>query len=77
MVRLVEVRWHARGTAALWEHISLWVIAFSLVRAKKLVSVEGAPSAPLLEEVDCSCVLMALVSMENSFDGAPIEKSSH
>ena len=41
-----------------------------LVRAKKLVSVEDAPSAPLRGEDKYPRMLMALGLMENSFDGA-------
>ena len=70
MVRPAVLRWHARGAAALWEHISLRVIAIPLVRAKKLVSVEDAPSAPLRGEDKYPRMLMALGLMENSFDGA-------
>ena len=36
----------SHSAAALREHISLRLIAILLVRAKKLVSVEDAPSAP-------------------------------
>ena len=52
-------------------------IFISLVRAKKLVSVEDAPSAPLRGEDKYSRMLMALSLMENGFDGALNEKSSH
>ena len=38
------------SAAARQGHLSLRVIAISLVRAKKLVSVEDAPSAPLRGE---------------------------
>ena len=51
---------HARVSAALWEHISLRVIAIPLVRAKKLVSVEDAPSAPLRGEEKYPRMLIAL-----------------
>ena len=65
------------NAAALREHISLRVTAILVVRAKKLVSVEDAPSAPLRGEDKYPCKLMALSLMENSFDGASNEKSSH
>jgi len=53
------------------------VIAFPLVRAKKLVIVEDAPSAPLRREDKHPRMLMVLGLMENSFDGTYNEKSSH
>ena len=43
----VDCVWGSHSAAALLEHISLRVIAILFVRAKKLVSVEDAPSAPL------------------------------
>ena len=57
--------------------MSLRVIAILLVRAKKLVSVEDAPFAPLRGEDKCPRMLMALSLMENSCDRASNEKSSH
>ena len=53
------------GSTAQRDHISLWVIAILLVRAKKLVSVEDAPSAPLQGEDKYPCMLMVLGLMEN------------
>ena len=67
----------SHSAAALREHISLRIIAIPMVRAKKLISVEDAPSAPLWEEDKYPRMLMALNLMENSFDGASNEKSSH
>ena len=43
----VDCVWGSHSAAALLEHISLRVIAILFVRAKKLVSVEDAASAPL------------------------------
>ena len=43
----VDCAWGCHSAAALLEHISLRVIAILFVRAKKLVSVEDAPPAPL------------------------------
>ena len=65
--------WHAHGAAALWEHISLRVIATPLVRTKKLVSAEDAP--PLLFVLlqgknKYPRMRTALSSKGNSFDGA-------
>ena len=60
----------SHSAAALREHISLRVIAILLVRAKKLVSVEDAPSAPLRGEDKYPRMLMVLGLMENSFDWA-------
>ena len=77
MVRLTVLRWHARGAAAMWEHISLMVIAFPLVRAKKLVSVEDAPSTPLRGEDKYPRMLMSLGLMEKNFDGDSNEKFGH
>ena len=42
--------WGSHSATALLEHISLRDIAFLFVRAKKLVSVEDASSAPLQGE---------------------------
>ena len=42
--------WGSHSAAAVLEHISLRVIAILFVRNKKLVSAEGAHSAPLREE---------------------------
>ena len=53
------------SAAALRKHISLGVIAILLVRAKKLVSVEDAPSAPLREEDKYPCMPLVLGLMEN------------
>ena len=42
----VDCAWGSSSAAALLEHISLSVIAILFVQAKKLVTVEDAPSAP-------------------------------
>ena len=47
VVRPFVLKWHAYVAEALREHISPRVFAIPLVRAKKLVSVEDAPSDPL------------------------------
>ena len=60
----------SHSTVVLREQISLRFIAIQLVRAKKLVSVEDAPSALLRGEDKYLCMLMVLGLMENSFDGA-------
>ena len=51
------------SAAALRKHISLGVIAILLVRAKKLVSVTDAPSAP--REDKYPRMFMVLGLMEN------------
>ena len=59
--------------AALLEHISLRVIAILFIRAKKLVSVEDAPSTPLRSapgEDKYPRMLIVLGLKENRFDGA-------
>ena len=43
----VDCAWGSQSAAALLEHISLRVIVILFFRAKKLVSVEDAPYAPL------------------------------
>ena len=43
---------------------------FNWFEFKKLVSVEGAPSAPLLQEDKYPHMLMVLSLMKNRFDGA-------
>ena len=53
------------SAAALREHISLRVIAIPLIRAKKLVSVEDTPSAPLRKEGKYPRKLMVSGLMEN------------
>ena len=53
------------SAAALREHMSLRVIAVFLVRAKKLVSDENAPSAPLRGEDKYPSMLIVLSFMEN------------
>ena len=49
-------------------------IVIPLVRVKKLVSVEDAPSAPFRGEDNYPHMLMGLSSMEKRFDGTKIEK---
>jgi len=60
----------SHSAVALREHVSLKVIAIPLVRAKKLDSVEDAPSALLRGEDKYPRMLMVLDLMENSFNGA-------
>ena len=48
-----------------------------MVRAKKLVIIEDAPSAPLQGEDKSPCMFLALGLMEKSFGGASNEKFSH
>ena len=55
----------SHSAAALQKHISLRVIAILLVRAKKLVSVEVAPSAPFRGKNKYPCMLMVLGLLEN------------
>ena len=54
-----------QSAAALREHMSLRAIAIFLVRARKLVSVEDAPSAPLRREDEYPSMFMVLGFMEN------------
>ena len=75
MVRPAVLRWHVRG-AAPQRCVSIYH-SIPLIRAKKLVSVEDAPSAPLRGEDIYYRMLMASGLMKNSFDGASNEKSSH
>ena len=57
--------WGSQSAAALLEHISLKVIAISFVPAKKLVTVDDAPSALLRREAKYPCMLMVSGLMEN------------
>ena len=59
-----------QSAAALREHMSLRAIAIFLVQAKKLVSVEDAPCAPLRREDKYPRMLMVLGLRENLFDRA-------
>ena len=61
----VDCAWGSHSAAALLEHISLRVIAILFVRAKKLASVEDAPSAPLRGEDRYLRILMVSGLMEN------------
>ena len=63
VVRPAVLRWHARSAAALWEHISLRVIAHPLVRAKKNWTVLRM-CPPLREEDKYNRMLIALGLME-------------
>ena len=58
----------SHSAAALLEHISLRVIAILLFRARKLVRVKKAPSAPLRGKDNNPRMLMVLGLMENWFD---------
>jgi len=64
----VDCAWGSHSAAALLKHISLRVIAILFVRAKKLVSVEGAPSAALRGEDTYPCMLMVSGLMKKLFD---------
>ena len=59
----------SHSAEVLREHISLKVIAILLVRAKKLVSVQDAPSAPLRGELKYPRMLMVLGLMEKVLMG--------
>ena len=61
----VDCAWGSHSAAALLEHISPRVIAILFVQAKKLVSVEAAPSAPLRGEDKHPRMLMVSCLMKN------------
>ena len=64
----VDCVWGSHSAEALLDYISVRVIAILFVRAKKLVSVEDAPSAPLhstLGEYKYPCKLMVSGLLQN------------
>ena len=61
----VDCAWGSHSAVALLGHISLRVIAILFVQAKKLVSVEDAPFAPLRGEDKYPRMVMVLGLMAN------------